>query len=123
MIYSSKSILVLDACVLYPARIRDILMSLAYDGLFTLKWSEIIQNEWLRNLLKNCADLKMEQLNQTIKAMDIAFPEAKVENFSSSIFGVKLQSFICGFWRDRVAYDSLEELINFRVKAKERLKK
>lgn len=40
---------VLDACVLYLASIGDILLSLAAEGLFKAKWSEIIQNEWLRN--------------------------------------------------------------------------
>ena len=59
MMYSSRPILVLDACVLYPAPIRDILLSMAAEELFTVKWSEMIQNEWLRNLLKNRSDLKI----------------------------------------------------------------
>jgi len=56
MIHSPRFTVVLDACVLYPAPIRDILLSLAAEGLFKAKWSEIIQNEWLRNLLKNRTD-------------------------------------------------------------------
>jgi hypothetical protein len=32
---------ILDACVL---------LSLAAEGLFTVKWFDIIQNEWCRNL-------------------------------------------------------------------------
>jgi len=58
MIHSPKFKVVLDACVLYPAPIRDILLSLAAEGLFKAKWSDIIQDEWLRNLLKNRTDLK-----------------------------------------------------------------
>lgn len=81
MIYSARPSVVLDACVLYPAPIRDLLLSLAAVGLFEAKWSEIIQEEWSRNLLKNRSDLKKEQLNETIKAMNTAFPDAKVGFF------------------------------------------
>jgi predicted nucleic acid-binding protein len=86
-----KFIVVLDACVLYPAPIRDVLLSLAAEGLFIVKWSHIIQNEWLRNLLENRADLKKEQLIQTVKAMNLAFPDANVENFEDFISGIKLR--------------------------------
>lgn len=40
-----------DACVLYPAPLRDFLMRLALSGLFAARWSDDIQNEWSRNLL------------------------------------------------------------------------
>jgi len=86
-----KFTIVLDACVLYPAPIRDVLLSLAAEGLFVVKWSDIIQNEWLRNLLANRPDLKKEQLFQTIKAMNLAFPNANVENFEVFISGVNLR--------------------------------
>ena len=49
MIHSSKFTTLLDACVLYPAPIRDILLSLASEGMFRIKWSDMIQDEWLRN--------------------------------------------------------------------------
>jgi len=91
MIHSPRFTVVLDACVLYPAPIRDILLSLAAEGLFTAKWSDIIQEEWLRNLLKKRPDLKKEQLNQTIKAMNLAFPDANVENFEELIPSIKLK--------------------------------
>ena len=91
MIHSPSFTVVLDACVLYPAPIRDILLSLAAEGLFTAKWSDIIQDEWLRNLLKNRTDLKKVQLNQTIKAMNLAFPDANVENFEELIPIIKLK--------------------------------
>jgi predicted nucleic acid-binding protein len=82
--------IVLDACVLYPAPVRDLLLSLAADGLFKPKWSTMIQEEWVRNLLKNRPDLKKETLLLTINAMNRAFPESNVKHFESLISGLEL---------------------------------
>ncbi|WP_340615190.1 hypothetical protein [Xenorhabdus thailandensis] len=56
---------VLDACVLYPARLRDLLMHLGLAGLYQPKWSATIQGEWKRNLLKQRPDIKPEMLEHT----------------------------------------------------------
>lgn len=72
---------VLDANVLYPAPLRDFLLSLAFRQLFMPKWSDIIQYEWTSNLLLNRTDLTENQLNRTVKLMNTAFPEANVEDF------------------------------------------
>lgn len=44
---------VLDACVLYPAALRDTLLRAADTGLYRLHWSEEILDEVRRNLIKN----------------------------------------------------------------------
>ena len=49
---SRKKIVLLDACVLYPAPVRDLLLYVANELLFQPKWSAIIQDEWVRNLLE-----------------------------------------------------------------------
>jgi predicted nucleic acid-binding protein len=73
-----KAIVVLDACVIYPAPIRDFLLYLAIETLFEPKWSDKIQEEWLRNLILNRPDLSATALKKTVKAMNLAFPEANV---------------------------------------------
>lgn len=78
-------VVVLDACVLYPVPVRDILLSLAAEGLIKVKWSETIQDEWIRNLLKNRVDLVREQLARTVDAMNSAFPDANVIGFEKYI--------------------------------------
>ena len=48
---------VYDACVLYPAPLRDFLMWLGLSGRFRARWSQAIHEEWKRNLLINRPDL------------------------------------------------------------------
>ena len=85
MIYSPRFTVILDACVLYPAPIRDILLNLADLEIYSPKWSEIIQEEWIRNLLKNRPDLSKQKLGRTVQAMNAAFPDAEVHSFEELI--------------------------------------
>ena len=55
---------VYDACVLYPAPLRDLLMRLALTDLFRARWTQEIQEEWMRNVLVNRPDLTREQLDR-----------------------------------------------------------
>lgn len=43
----------LDANVLYPAPLRDLLMQLAVMDMFRAKWSADIHREWIESLLEN----------------------------------------------------------------------
>jgi len=61
---------VLDACVLYPAALRDLWMHLAVRFVFQPKWTPRIQDEWIRNVLENRPDLKAEQLARTRASME-----------------------------------------------------
>ncbi len=45
MIHSPKFTAVLDACVIYPAPIRDLLLHLAGLNLYKPKWTDKIQDE------------------------------------------------------------------------------
>jgi hypothetical protein len=67
---------VLDANVLYPAPLRDILLSVADVGLFRPVWSERIHSEWTQNLLIKRSDLHSNQIQRTVQLMQIAFPDA-----------------------------------------------
>jgi hypothetical protein len=80
----------LDSCVLYPARHRDLLLSLAAAGLFRPIWSNIIHEEWITNLLANRPDLTRAQLEAARGAMDRAFPAASVSGFESLIPALSL---------------------------------
>ena len=73
--------LLLDACVLYPAPIRDLLLRLAVTGLFRARWSERIHDEWIQAVLRNRQDLKREQLDRTRELMDQAVPDCLVSGY------------------------------------------
>jgi len=59
---SSNYTVVFDANVLYPAPLRSFLMYLAVSGEFRARWTEMIHDEWIRNLLIKRPDLTKEKL-------------------------------------------------------------
>ncbi|NDE91257.1 MAG: PIN domain-containing protein [Alphaproteobacteria bacterium] len=59
-----------DACVLYPAPLRDLLLQLATTDLFRARWTDTIHDEWIKNVCANRADLKMSDLKRTRELMD-----------------------------------------------------
>ncbi len=61
---------VLDACVLYPAPLRDLLMQLSVTDLFQARWTEDIHTEWIGNLLENRPDLAQPKLEHTRDLMN-----------------------------------------------------
>ena len=54
-----------DACVLYPAPLRDLLVRLANTGVVRARWSAAILDECFRNILEHRPDLKPESLQRT----------------------------------------------------------
>lgn len=76
---------VYDACVLYPAPLRDLLMHLALSDLFRAKWTNEIHDEWIRNILKARPDLKPEQLERTRALMNAHVRDCLVTNYEELI--------------------------------------
>ncbi len=68
----------LDANVLYPARLRDLLVRLAIAGLYQARWSEQILDECFENLIADRPDLSAEHLHRTRDLLTIALPDAVV---------------------------------------------
>ncbi|WP_347257298.1 PIN domain-containing protein [Methylocaldum sp.] len=77
----SNFAVVYDACVLYPAPLRDFLMWLALTDLYRAKWSEKIHQEWIRNLIAERPDLTIDQLNRTKQLMDNNVRDALVTGY------------------------------------------
>jgi predicted nucleic acid-binding protein len=74
-----------DACVLYPAPLRDLLMHLALTDLFRAKWSDKIHEEWIRSVLADRPDLTREQLNRTRDLMNRHVRDCLVSGYEELI--------------------------------------
>lgn len=69
---------VLDANVLYSARLRDLFMELAVAGFIDIFWTKRIEEEWIVAVLRERPGLS-RQLRRTAAAMRRALPDARVE--------------------------------------------
>jgi hypothetical protein len=81
---------VYDASVLYPAPLRDLLIWVAIKGLVRAKWTDEIQEEWLRNLLEQRPDLDERRLRRTQQLMNRALPDARVSGYEDLISALEL---------------------------------
>ena len=79
-----------DACVLYPAPLRDLLMQMALTDLYRARWSHMIHDEWMRNLLRNRPDLTRERLERTRERMDANSRDCLVIGFEDLIDTLEL---------------------------------
>lgn len=79
-----------DACVLYPAPLRDLLMHLALTDLFRAKWTDDIHEEWMRSVLTTRPDLRREQLERTRDLMNAHVRDCLVTGYDDVVDGLAL---------------------------------
>ena len=75
----------LDANVLYPAGLRDVLLRLADRYLYAPLWTSDIHAEWMRNLLADRSDLDAGVLERTRAVMNEHFPDAIVTGYETIV--------------------------------------
>lgn len=83
-------IAVLDACVLYPPSLRDILMWLSVVNAYQPRWTEEIHAEWMRNVLADRPDVAPAQLERTRRMMDETNPQALTTGYERHIPALRL---------------------------------
>jgi len=86
----SNLTVIYDACILYPAALRDFLMWLALTNLFKARWTEKIHEEWIRNVLKNNPDLTLSGLTRTKNLMNANVQNCLVTGYESLISSLSL---------------------------------
>lgn len=83
-------IAVLDANVLFPQTLRDVLLSVSFHGVYGARWTNQIHDEWTRNLLRQRPDIAPQQLERTRRLMDAQIDEALVEGYEPLISTLQL---------------------------------
>lgn len=80
---SARFTALLDACVLFPPAVADALMSLHAEGLYSAKWSDRIDCEWMSAAVRTYPQLqgKLDKRRDTMRA---AVPDWEVTEASYS---------------------------------------
>lgn len=79
-----------DANVFYGARLRSLMVYAAQTKLFRARWSDMVHDEWVRNLIQNRPDLRPENLDRTQRLMNAAVPDCLVTGFEPLVAGIDL---------------------------------
>lgn len=87
---ASNYTVVYDACVLYPAPLRSLLMYLALSGHFRARWSNDIHDEWITAVMRSRPDLERSDLERVRDLMNSHVPGAVVSGYASIIPSVTL---------------------------------
>lgn len=78
-------IVVYDACVLYPAPLRDLLVRIAVKGIVLVRWSDEILDECFRAILSRRPDLDMSALARTRELMTEVLPHSLVTDYEKHV--------------------------------------
>ena len=80
----------LDANVLYPAPLRDLLLQLAITDIFRARWTADIHQEWIEALLRNEPHRDRAKLERTRDLMDSKTRNCLVTGYEALIASVEL---------------------------------
>ena len=83
-------VVVYDACVLFPAPLRDLLMRIGLTELVDAKWTDRILDECFENLAEHRPELSPARLARTRWLMNHAMEDALVTGYESLIDGLML---------------------------------
>lgn len=77
----SGFIVLFDACVLYQAPVRDLVIELGIADLYRAKWTHQIHDEWISSLIHNRPDLSKDRLEKTRQLINQSIDDCLVENY------------------------------------------
>ena len=75
----------LDASVLYPVSLRNLLMRLTIDDLYQARWSAHVHDEWIRSVVRDNPHLSIAQLHAVRDAMDVHAEDSLVTGYEHLI--------------------------------------
>jgi predicted nucleic acid-binding protein len=80
---------VLDANLLYPFQLRNLLVQFGVDSIIAPRWTTRIHEEWISNLVA-AGRAPLERLLLTLDLMNSALPEADVRGWETYMSGLTL---------------------------------
>ena len=86
----------LDANVLYPAPVRDLLLQLAVTDIYKAKWTADIHREWIESLLSHEAHRDRAKLERTRELMDSNVRDALITGYETLIPSLRLPTTTTG---------------------------
>jgi hypothetical protein len=90
MIETPSPVAFLDASVLYPALLRNMLMHFALNDLYRPRWSARVHEEWMSAVLRNRRDISRAQIERTRRLMEFHIDDALVEGYEHRIASLTL---------------------------------
>jgi len=82
-------VVLLDANLLYPFHLRNLLIQFGVERLIDVRWTDAIHAEWIDNLVADGRATR-ERLMQTLDIMRRALPGAEVRGYEHRIAGLVL---------------------------------
>lgn len=83
-------VVVLDACVLHPAPLRDLLIRLALAGMLRARWTERILEECFASIRARRPDLAPGALDRTRELLKQAVPDWEITGYEDLVAGLDL---------------------------------
>ena len=88
-IVANPFVVILDANVLFPFRVRDVLQTFAHEGLFRARFTEEILDEWTENLIELKPWLK-DSIDAQVDVIRHKFDECFVTGHMPLIEGLEM---------------------------------
>jgi hypothetical protein len=85
-----RLVAVLDACVLFAATPRDVLLELAAAGLYRPRWTERIHAEWTTSLSRVRPDIAPAKIDALRRAIDASAPDCLVDGYQPLVSRLSL---------------------------------
>jgi len=76
---------VYDACLFYPAPLRDFMVRLAQTRSYRARWSSQIHHEWVYALKAKNPRLEQKNLDRTVELLNRAVPDCLVDGYEPLI--------------------------------------
>jgi len=79
-----------DACIFYPAPLRDLLVRLAQTRRFRARWTEAIHSEWINSLYAKRPDIEPGKLEAVAEQINAAVPDCLITGYEHIVQELEL---------------------------------